>query len=474
MWQAVRQHSWRAMSTGDRRWGARTYEHWRDYDRREQTTRSGYPLRPSRRSQSPLSTLQSNPESPPRRPPPEPESSRRRAGPDAAYLALAAEPSTTPDASSRKLLVLDLNGTLLVRGPRQRTSRFRSQTGRLRSVYPRPYMPAFREYLFTAETREWLDTMVWSSAQPHSVQDMVDRVFGADSDALVAVWDRTSLGLSSAEYHQKTVTKKDLSKPWQFLRLDVSPDTVDPETESSTPNSTLHSALTTLLLDDSPHKAVLQPYNHVCIPEYDSPRRKLDLDALAVGRAGLRTESQSQLEYDPGLGAEGQDLTWSDDAQADTEPLDPTLLAVVGILDEIKHQSNVAGWIRAGGLWGKGNDSHAAASPSAASPLLLKQTQSSHEQPTESPKRRGERQQSEVATITGFGQAPIAVDGDDSAGNDAYTTSELATATTSEMKLGSSLLWFEDPPTVAYWVARGRRALDELGIDSSEHGVVSS
>lgn len=335
-------------------------------------------------------------------------------------------------------------------------------------------MPAFREYLFTSETREWLDTMIWSSAQPHSVQDMVDRVFGADSDALVAVWDRKSLGLSSAEYHQKTATTKDLSKPWQLLRLDISPDVVDPETESSTPNPTLHSALTTLLLDDSPHKAALQPYNHVCIPEYDSPRRKLDLDALAVGRLELRTESRSQLDYhrcEPGLRVNRQ-ATWSDAAQVDTEPLDTTLLAVVGILDEIKRQSNVAGWIRAGGLWGKGNNSHAAASPSAASPLPSKQTRSSHEQPTESAKRRGKRRQSEVVTTTGFGQTPVAVDGDDSAGNDAYTTSELATATTSETKLGSSSLWFEDPSTVAYWVARGRRALDELGI-ASEHGVSS-
>ncbi|KAI6014564.1 hypothetical protein PISMIDRAFT_672343 [Pisolithus microcarpus 441] len=458
------------MSTGDRRWGVRAYDYWRDYDRQGQTTWSGYPLRASRRSQSPLARPQSPPR--PRPPPPEPESSRRRAGPDAGYLALAAQPSTTPDGSSRKLLVLDLNGTLLVRGPRQRTSRFGSQTGRLRSVYPRPYMPAFREYLFTSETREWLDTMVWSSAQPHSVQDMVDRVFGADSDALVAVWDRKSLGLSSAEYHQKTATTKDLSKPWQFLRLDISPDVVDLETESSTLNPTLHSALTTLLLDDSPHKAVLQPYNHVCIPEYDSPRRKLDLDALAVGRLELRTESGSQLDYhrcEPGLRVNRQ-ATWSDAAQVDTESLDPTLLAVVGILDEIKRQSNVAGWIRAGGLWGKGNNSHAAASPSAASPLLSKQTQSSHEQPTESAKRRGKRRQSEVVTTTGFGQTPD--DGDDSAGNDAYTTSELATATTSETKLGSSSLWFEDPSTVAYWVARGRRALDELGI-ASEHGVSS-
>lgn len=31
---------------------------------------------------------------------------------------------------------------------------------------------------------------------------------------------------------------------------------------------------------------------------------------------------------------------------------DETLLAVIGILDTIKMEDNVAGWIRAGGLWG--------------------------------------------------------------------------------------------------------------------------
>ncbi|KAI5981509.1 hypothetical protein EDC04DRAFT_2916490 [Pisolithus marmoratus] len=389
---------------------------WRDYP----TTRSEYPWR---RSLSPHRTQEPG----------------RQAGPDAAYLALAAQSSTTTDgASARKLLVLDLNGTLLLRGHR---SRFGSTVGRLRTVYPRPYIPAFREYLFTPKTRQWLDTMVWSSAQPHSVQDMVHCVFGPDSDDLVAVWDRTSLGLSSVEYHQKSVTAKDLSKPWKSLPLD--------DTESS---SIRHSALTTLLLDDSPHKAMLQPYNHVCIPEYDSSRRKLDLDSLQLG---LTTESRSQIEYRRHGALENEQVA----GQAHTEPVDATLLAVVGILDEIKRQTNVAGWIRAGGLWGRGNISHATTSPSAASSRL-----SNQEQPTESAKRRKKKKRR--LELAGREQATV-VDGDDTTGNDAYTTSELVTP---DKELVPSSLWFQDPPTVAYWVARGRRALHELGI-AVEHGV---
>lgn len=99
---------------------------------------------------------------------------------------------------TRKLLVLDLNGTLLIRSARSRGS----SGPQLRPVQPRPYMHSFRTYLFCADTKAWLDTMVWSSAQPHSVDDMVDKVFGASRGELKAVWNRKSLGLSEAEYRE--------------------------------------------------------------------------------------------------------------------------------------------------------------------------------------------------------------------------------------------------------------------------------
>ena len=137
--------------------------------------------------------------------------------PSASYLALAEQdPSRVEDpALSRKLLVLDLNGTLLHRSPHN----FRPKSGyhpggeddrkrdrhghflpRLRPVHPRPYMPAFRDYLFHPTTKEWLDVMVWSSAQPHSVDDMVDKCFGEHRNHLLAIWARDTLGLSNDHY----------------------------------------------------------------------------------------------------------------------------------------------------------------------------------------------------------------------------------------------------------------------------------
>lgn len=65
-------------------------------------------------------------------------------------------------------------------------------------------MPTFREYLFHPVTRQWLDTMVWSSAQPHSVDDMVNKAFEQHREGLVAVWARDTLGLSSRDYSKSS------------------------------------------------------------------------------------------------------------------------------------------------------------------------------------------------------------------------------------------------------------------------------
>lgn len=85
---------------------------------------------------------------------------------------------------------------------------------------------------------------------------------------------------------RKTPTTKDLSKPWSSPSLPPH-----------------HSAHSTLLLDDSPSKALLQPYNHLRVPPY------------------------SGSNHD-----------------------DRTLLAIIGVLDHVRHESNVAAWMRAGGL----------------------------------------------------------------------------------------------------------------------------
>lgn len=162
--------------------------------------RSRHPASSSRRSRSPTITSSSKPSK---------RAAHTEAKPEPGYLALVMQRSMPVDhpASSRKLLVLDLNGTLLYRAHRHPPrSKAKPQAGpRLRTVHLRPYMPAFRAYLFAPKTRAWLDTMVWSSAQPHSVEDMVKRVFGESAKELIQVWDRRYLGLTDSEYRKRDI-----------------------------------------------------------------------------------------------------------------------------------------------------------------------------------------------------------------------------------------------------------------------------
>jgi hypothetical protein len=138
----------------------------------------------------------------------------------------------------RKLVVLDLNGSLL-----WRTS-LKTNTGP-RKTFRRPYVGVLAQYLAHERTTqtmvafpnqpgrravplEWhadrdghfkrggngkgkgkdmtilapLDAMIWSSVQPRNVEDMVDVAFGSLQTVLGAVWTRSMIGLSQAAYRK--------------------------------------------------------------------------------------------------------------------------------------------------------------------------------------------------------------------------------------------------------------------------------
>ncbi|KAH9849168.1 hypothetical protein C2E23DRAFT_737980 [Lenzites betulinus] len=511
--------------------------------------------------------------------------------PSPTYLALAKHvPSRVEEPSaSRKLLVLDLNGTLLHRSPHNPRPKARNQLPqedrprdghgnwlpRLRPVHPRPYMRAFRSYLFAPETRSWLDVMVWSSAQPHSVGDMVDRCFGEDQDKMLAIWARDTLGLSNDHYHRKVQTVKDLAKPWSFLsqptthipssphssiastpRTSPEPSSPSrPSDESVLDTPQTHSALTTLLLDDSPRKAELQPYNHVCIGEYSGEKRAKDLESLLKEQewhaaVDAREELDAQMsevqgsntsladllsppspgspiardhvETAPGVSEQAGENGAADAASAETPKkrkrkakklqkraallehleeagrpnvsYDETLLAVIGVLDEIKSQANVAAWIRSGGLWGPTGPSatteigehpntsvensasddanlEGAVARSEDSDLSvgnaasLEPSVQSAAEDSEKPRKRKKRQRMRESQAGGA-----------DVGNDADTVSPAISSSSvqdGEEKTadnGSQAMWFEDQQVLDYWAARGRKALEELQI-AVEHGI---
>jgi len=263
----------------------------------------------------------------------------------------------------------------------------------------------------------------------------------------------------------------------------------------------VHSAFTTLLLDDSPLKARLQPYNHVCLREYDSGLYKHDLailDAKFTVRRAEEAEASTQAEDataptpsssqdapstdDPTVSTtkatepEAAPDTLGDDsprrvrphkkktqkleeaAQIANEPYDQTLLAIIGILDTMKVQTNVAAWIRTGGLW-------ASKTPPAAAPA----TKSSDSTVASD-------QQAAVEANVGGAEDTAVAPGNDQESVNAPRASLVQTVEPStengEESTASSPppLWFEDQEVVQHWIERGLAALEALGIEP-RHGL---
>lgn len=153
--------------------------------------------------------------------------------PSKAYLDIVKKESMTlNEAHQGQLLILDLNGTLVSRNRKNK------------SMYVRPFAQPFFDYIFANFT-----VMLWSSAQPHSVNYM-SRIFGSRRSQLDLVWDRTSFQLNKRDFNRKVTTIKDLDKVWRHYagRFD---------------------ATNTILLDDSPKKTVLQPYNAIHPTEFE-------------------------------------------------------------------------------------------------------------------------------------------------------------------------------------------------------------
>ncbi|KAF9256600.1 hypothetical protein L218DRAFT_966242 [Marasmius fiardii PR-910] len=280
------------------------------------------------------------------------------------YLAQTATPSRRlqDPSSSRKLLVLDLNGTLLLRPKRGKGKGGRDKAGdlrtRIRPIHPRPYIPTFREYLSHAKTMSWLDTMVWSSAQPPGVKSMVEKCFyptPEGSRCLKGLWARDMFGLEPEAYGKKTLTTKDLNLIWSKHSFSSSPSLADMLPQSKHPFS--HSSETTILLDDSPRKARLQPWNHICIKEYGVGMRRADLDVW-MSVQSINTSGKKGKKVDVKGPAAGQEVVSADIDSTVSEIVPPkpegkydeTLLAIIGVLETLKHESNAAAWIRGGGL----------------------------------------------------------------------------------------------------------------------------
>jgi hypothetical protein len=315
---------------------------------------------------------------------------------------------------------------------------------------------------------------------------------------------------------RKALTTKDLAKPWSLLPLGTNSAEIMVPSEADCAAgqaglapSIAHSAMTTLLLDDSPHKARLQPYNHVCIPEYTSSLREKDLQQCwhekvtqmpkprkrkwnineSVPDQTEPAEILSPSESDPTVidstSAHGEQSSIPISpaerthmlSRSSAEPYDPTILAVIGVLDEIKKQSSVAGWIQGGGLWNVAPVPEAErefiGTIPASDALIAEDRQPLTKKELRAAQRLAAKQRKRAEQVAPS-SAQLVLTPDKAAiqtGNDESTTADISVEAAAPSAGAESMgMWFSDELTLSYWVWRGRRALESLGIEA-DHGV---
>ncbi|KAG0321275.1 hypothetical protein BGZ97_011705 [Linnemannia gamsii] len=208
------------------------------------------------------------------------------------YTPIALQDPVTVTKPRTLLVVLDLNGTLFYRAKNNK-----------RNVTPRPHLQAFLDFIF-----EHCKVMVWSSAQPHSVDAMLSCGFGDRVPKLDRVWTRKDFRLSEHDYNKKVLTIKDLEFIWDAIKAEKASTLVKgsvtaaaavavppplkgsvddkkkaPEEEDE---AEVFDQTNTVLIDDSFDKVQLQPYNGVQLLDFDEDlaRAGTDCELLKVRR----------------------------------------------------------------------------------------------------------------------------------------------------------------------------------------------
>ncbi|KAJ1867063.1 hypothetical protein LPJ78_001276 [Coemansia sp. RSA 989] len=176
----------------------------------------------------------------------------------------------------KEMLVLDLNGTLVWRGPRKKN--------KSRDGYPRPFLSEFLKFAVSN-----FAVMVWSSAQPASIADMLNKMLAPYHKQFVRVWDRRFCDIEG-EYFAKSRTVKDLRRIFNGFSLADSPNCnvygtfSDKYTGTCIDTKGRWTIENTVIVDDSESKTALQKENHIFISSFDDP--------LAVGPDGSPADNQ--------------------------------------------------------------------------------------------------------------------------------------------------------------------------------------
>lgn len=279
------------------------------------------------------------------------------ARPSRLYSAMISQPSRLLPRRKELLIVLDLNGTLL----------FRPGSRRDRSTHPvhRPYVRALFEY---ARRRKHA-LCVWSSTRQENVYTMLASLLRIEpavdaqeiseklNETFDYIWCRDTLGLSLTDmspsslylFHshpdaclqdKKVLTTKDLSVLWSALEESHGAEPAVRATAKYPPpnpkeyhpaSSKPWNATNTILIDDSTYKARLQPFNHLLIPEFTPS--DAELPRYRQMQASCQGSTVATDDYPKEIPEDGK------------KDLDCTLLAVIGMLETLSLQSNVASYM---------------------------------------------------------------------------------------------------------------------------------
>ncbi|KAG8761586.1 hypothetical protein FRC14_002773 [Serendipita sp. 396] len=284
-----------------------------------------------------------------------------------------------------------------------------------------------------------LDAMVWSSVQPHNITSMVDIAFGENQRILRACWTRCMLGLDESGFHQKVQTTKNLERIWWS-------------------SDNRYTASSTVLLDDSALKARLQPWSLLQIAEYQLPDPKF-VDESPWQNAAITAKQSNTYSPShtfqllpqeptkiPGTNETDREGT-SEEELPREDNSDETLLAVIGVLEELRSQANIPAWIRKGGLWA-----------GFSSPLIS--TMESGLDTTENPSNHSPSQHGEDVTEN-------RVNGDLT--RDMSPVLQIPDVPSDRVPA----FWCTEPGVFAHWVKKGMQALRSRGI-SIEVGIVNT
>ncbi|KAF9939543.1 hypothetical protein BGZ67_009309 [Mortierella alpina] len=179
------------------------------------------------------------------------------------YTTVAAQTPVTLKEPRKILVILDLNGTLFYRNKSNK-----------RSVTARPYLGKFLDFLF-----EHCRVMVWSSAQPHSVEAMLSFGFGDRVSRLDRVWTRDHFRLPAVDYARKVLTIKDLEYVWDGIEKEKKTAKKPDGDRPHHPKYAVQFDQTnTVLIDDSKHKSQLQPHNGLALRDFDQDLARAGTD----------------------------------------------------------------------------------------------------------------------------------------------------------------------------------------------------